>query len=297
MELALLANVLPRIVRTLNANPTAWSSNVSGDVGSFPSNDEILAATFEAESLIITRGYFQSINKDLAQAFMVMSAVLAHRANIPFHYGNPGKVEVAHSSAVKTFVDAGVSAGSDTITLTAHGLVTGQNISFLTTGVLPAPLAITTDYFVIVVDANTIKLATSYANALIGTAINITSAAGGGTHTLLPWREGIETKNVAAFLTAMANPNYIPLTDYIHLFALEGGSFYHPATYGRIELPIYTRTAALQVNQSEETLVWATAIRFLTKHSTPVEFDKFIAESERGIQQLVADGQYKEGIS
>jgi hypothetical protein len=52
-----------------------------------------------------------------------------------------------------------------------------------TTTTLPAGLALATDYYVIRVSDTTCKLATSYANAIAGTAINITDA-GTGTHTM-----------------------------------------------------------------------------------------------------------------
>lgn len=84
-----------------------------------------------------------------------------------------------------TFVDGDVDTDEDTITETAHGFTTGMKITELTTtGTLPAGLALSTVYYAIVVDADTIKLATSQANALAGTAVNITAAAGGGTHTV-----------------------------------------------------------------------------------------------------------------
>lgn len=54
-----------------------------------------------------------------------------------------------------------------------------------TTTTLPAGLSTSTDYFVIPVDDLTFKLATSYANALAGTVINITDT-GTGTHTFTP---------------------------------------------------------------------------------------------------------------
>jgi hypothetical protein len=54
-----------------------------------------------------------------------------------------------------------------------------------TTGTLPAGLSISTDYFVIKIDDNTIKLASSLAYALAGTAIDITNqGADGSTNTL-----------------------------------------------------------------------------------------------------------------
>lgn len=84
----------------------------------------------------------------------------------------------------KTFVDADVNVGDDEITITGHDLVAGQAFTLTTTGVLPGGLALATPYYAIVVDANTIQVASSLANALAGTPVAITSAAGGGTHTV-----------------------------------------------------------------------------------------------------------------
>ena len=89
--------------------------------------------------------------------------------------------------AAKNFVDADVSVADDTITETAHGYKTGLKGQFTNSGgALPGGISGGTDYFVIVVNANTYKIATSLVNANAGTAVNITSAAGGGTHTFTP---------------------------------------------------------------------------------------------------------------
>lgn len=91
-----------------------------------------------------------------------------------------------NTPAAKTFVDGDVDVNANTITITSHSFTTtGLKVTASTNGVLPAGLS-AGDYFVIVVDANTIKLASSLVNALAGTAIDITAAAGGGTHTLTP---------------------------------------------------------------------------------------------------------------
>lgn len=84
-------------------------------------------------------------------------------------------------------------AGTDVITFTStasnpSNLLTGTRMRLTTTTTLPAGLATATDYYYIRVSDSTGKLATSYANAIAGTAINITDA-GTGTHTstwLLP---------------------------------------------------------------------------------------------------------------
>lgn len=86
-------------------------------------------------------------------------------------------------------VDA-VTEGSDTLTITGHGYKTGDGpVRIASDGVLPGGLFAGVDYWVGVVDANTVKLFASRATLLAGgsvaasTAIDITSA-GTGTHTI-----------------------------------------------------------------------------------------------------------------
>lgn len=79
-------------------------------------------------------------------------------------------------------------ASTDIITMTStanipSNILTGTRVRLTTTTTLPAGLALATDYYVIKVTDSTFKLATSYANAIVGTAINITDA-GTGTHTM-----------------------------------------------------------------------------------------------------------------
>lgn len=72
-------------------------------------------------------------------------------------------------------------------------ILTGTRVRLTTTVTLPAGLSLATDYYVIRMSDTTFELASSYANALAGTQINITDA-GTGTHTvswLLPrWTNG-----------------------------------------------------------------------------------------------------------
>lgn len=79
-----------------------------------------------------------------------------------------------------------VDTGTEELTITAHGLNTGRRIVFSTSGTMPTGLTAGTTYYAIRVDANTIQVASSYYNAYIGTAINI-SAQGAGTHTMTPY--------------------------------------------------------------------------------------------------------------
>lgn len=79
-------------------------------------------------------------------------------------------------------------AGTDVCTYTSSAnlpsnILTGTRVRLTTTTTLPAGLALATDYYVIRVSNTTFKLATSYANAIAGTQIDITDA-GTGTHTV-----------------------------------------------------------------------------------------------------------------
>jgi hypothetical protein len=86
----------------------------------------------------------------------------------------------------KSFLDSDVTVAADTIGITSHGFINGVMGQFTTTGTLPAGLSLSTNYFIIKIDDNTIKVATSYNNALVGTAVDITGATGTGTHTFTP---------------------------------------------------------------------------------------------------------------
>jgi hypothetical protein len=79
-------------------------------------------------------------------------------------------------------------AGSDVCTWTStanipSNLLTGTRVRLTTTTTLPGGLATATDYYFVRLSDTTFELATSYANAIAGTQINITDA-GTGTHTV-----------------------------------------------------------------------------------------------------------------
>lgn len=83
------------------------------------------------------------------------------------------------------FTDSDVNTSTDRITVDSNEfLYTGQAVALTNSGgSVPTGLSETT-YYVIRVNATTIELATSVANANDGTSVDITGASGGGTHTL-----------------------------------------------------------------------------------------------------------------
>jgi hypothetical protein len=101
-----------------------------------------------------------------------------------------------------------VTAASDYVDHTAYNLMTGTRVRLTTTTTLPGGLATATDYYIIKISDTRCSFATSYANAIAGTAINITDA-GTGTHTinwLYPRYTNGSGVNIAVF-----NSNATPL--------------------------------------------------------------------------------------
>lgn len=78
-----------------------------------------------------------------------------------------------------------VDITANTFAETAHGYTTGLKGQFTTSSALPAGLVALTDYFAVVVDANTLKFADTLAHALVGTTLDITTT-GTGNQTFTP---------------------------------------------------------------------------------------------------------------
>jgi microcystin-dependent protein len=103
---------------------------------------------------------------------------------------------VSRSTYADLFAAISTSKGTFTVTiatpgvisLTGHGMQTGDQFSATTTGALPTGLTVDTNFFFIRTDDNTGRFATTYANAFAGTAV-ATSGSQSGTHTLRqnPW--------------------------------------------------------------------------------------------------------------
>jgi microcystin-dependent protein len=150
------------------------------------------------------------------------------------------------------------------VTLTAHGLITGDQIYLTTTGGLPTGLSINTIYFVIKIDANTFNLSTTLANAIAGTKI-ATSSAGSGTHTAVACPFGLgdgtttfNTPDLRGRVPAGADAMFgasaatrLTLADVLGAYGTlgaNGGEQRHTMTLG--ELVAHTHTTTLAANST-----------------------------------------------
>lgn len=107
-------------------------------------------------------------------------------------YNNTNTASPDFSSSAKTATldytfdaSSDVDTSTDEITVTGHGWSTGDEVIYYDNG--GTALGGVTDggtYYIIVVDANTVKLATSAANATAGTDVDITSKPSSENHIL-----------------------------------------------------------------------------------------------------------------
>ena len=102
--------------------------------------------------------------------------------------------EVRHCHAFNNSTMSGAetftaNASADVITY-ATDWKSLSKCQFTTTGTLPAGLSLATDYWLVRQSATTAKVATSWANAVAGTFVDITTA-GTGTHTLTISADGV----------------------------------------------------------------------------------------------------------
>ena len=87
-----------------------------------------------------------------------------------------------------------VSIANNTLTFNNHRFVTGQKVTYNDGGGTAIGGLSDGSYFIIKEDQSTIKLASSASNATAGTAIDLTSGAAGGSHTLNIAQDGVNTK-------------------------------------------------------------------------------------------------------
>lgn len=141
-----------------------------------------------------------------------------------------------------------VDVDDNTIVSVAHGYITGTKVAATTAGTLPTGLS-ATNYFVIKVDADTLKLATSLANAVAGTAVDIT-AVGVGDSTLTP---ATSTGNVCKLQEGNDGSNWTDVSGKTVTIATTGGNavweytgssrylkvLYTPSA-GQVELAVFT---------------------------------------------------------
>jgi len=106
--------------------------------------------------------------------------------NLYYYYNGSWINKVSASVGTATMTIAAPAV----VTKSTHGLITGDDIYFTTSGALPTGVVSGTVYYAIRIDADTFNLASSYDNAIAGTKITTTGTQS-GTHTLYKYTDHI----------------------------------------------------------------------------------------------------------
>jgi hypothetical protein len=92
---------------------------------------------------------------------------------------------ISFTAPTKTFDGSIVNTTSEVITIGSHWFSTGDKVTYSNGGGTTIPgLVNNTIYYVIKSSSTAVKLASTYANAIAGTAINLTGTGVGSSHTL-----------------------------------------------------------------------------------------------------------------
>ncbi len=169
----------------------------------------------------------------LAYQVNVTAAAANTRYSIQVEGDGVTSTECVYTSAADLAIES-VANATETFTVTAHGMTTGDGPYRLKNagGALPAGTAVDTDYWIIVLTADTFQLAATKADALSSTEILITTD-GTGTHTLVRAQNDVICAQLVQALNAVVGNNYIAAqvtgageTDYITVTADAAGEWF-----------------------------------------------------------------------
>jgi len=102
-----------------------------------------------------------------------------------FGSGYTSNPTITFTAPTKTFSGTDVNTTTEVLTIGSHWFSTGARVTYTNGGgTTIGGLVNNTTYYIIKSSSTSVKLASSYANAIAGTAINLTSAGVGSSHTL-----------------------------------------------------------------------------------------------------------------
>ena len=127
---------------------------------------------------------------------------MSYLGNSPVSGDNTFRILDDISSYTLTFDGSSasvVSVANNTLTFNNHRFITGQKVTYNNGGGAIGNLADGQTYYIIKNDQNTIKLATSYSDAINSIVIDITSLASTTIHSLTVAFDGVNTKFKATY--------------------------------------------------------------------------------------------------
>ena len=111
-----------------------------------------------------------------------ITSVASTAARLAIEDANAGDIAIETTSTTFSVAPASVNTSNNQITISSHGTSTGDQLTYTAGTTAIGGLSTATVYYVIKVDDNTIKLATTASNASNGQAVPL-SGQGSGTHS------------------------------------------------------------------------------------------------------------------
>jgi hypothetical protein len=108
-----------------------------------------------------------------------ITSVASTQERLAIEDANAGDIAIETSSTTFNVAPASVNTNTEEITISSHGLTTGDQLTYTQGTANIGGIATGNNYYAIVINASTIKLAVSEANATAGTAIDLTSQGTG----------------------------------------------------------------------------------------------------------------------
>lgn len=277
------------VVSILQASRTAYGAGATGDSpdGSnrmFSSATEIDDAILYADAEICTL-MCNTLQHPFQTTFIQTSSVLGRVAPLPARNGMILRV-YGLSGDPKNVVS--MDDAADSITVTTHGLTTGDLIQFITTGTVGGGLTINTDYYVIVLTASTFRVATSYLNAVQGTYI-VLNATAPVSSQIIEFNEALKARTADEIKEAIQNPALYG-TYSAPWFFVEGDYLYLTGEMGRVIYTDYTKTSAPQAPEPYRNAIVAGAVARLVKDGADESVATYYNNLYSQYLQMVASG-------
>lgn len=151
-----------------------------------PVSDTLTGASCIQHGGNVSPDYKRIVNASSFSAAATTMPSVAMLIDLVGFYRVTTSTTITSQALTNTLASFSTFTADDTTDICTHSninLLPYTRCQLTTTTTLPAGLSLATDYYVIKVTDLTCKFATSYANAVAGTAVNITST-GTGTHTI-----------------------------------------------------------------------------------------------------------------
>lgn len=161
----------------LDANTAGGNAVTTGDI--IPSGASTRAGCLLCDGSAVSRSTYAALFTAIGTNFGVGDGSTTF--NVP---NLPGRTLIGAGTGISIGTISNVNTGTDQLTITANNSVyTGSLINYVSTGSAIGGLTSGVNYYAIRISSTIIQLATTLANALAGTAIDLTSG-GSGTQTV-----------------------------------------------------------------------------------------------------------------